>query len=158
MSRVVENLRANSHRVGVAIGAAVSVLGLVALVALVVTDPVSRSPDEAVDFDQSEARVPTSAATADAFPEPGATLTTLLQVPGPDRTIRAYSTVTNGQTQIVRETVNETAPGVRITAVRMRTETARVTVTTTVTNDVPGPTQTIIETTTVTETVTPPAP
>lgn len=112
-------------------------------------------------------KVPSSLATADSFPNPTATVTQTQKVRRKDgsiatRTVRQYiAQAVDGTERIIRETVREPIPGVRITSTQtirgpnvtstataliaqMTTETATATTVTRETIVGPGDTETII--------------
>jgi hypothetical protein len=77
-------------------------------------------------------QLPTSLATGDAFPSPGKTIEVTHTVHLKDgsiatETVRSYKTIrADGKTQLVRETVSETARGVRVTRTAKATTVVRV--------------------------------
>lgn len=113
---------------------------------------------------------PSPQSTADAFPEPGATITAVKKIKGADgststATVLAYVTGSPGGTpQLVRETIRETGAGVRVTSTATATSVITLPGGTSVrVETVVGPGSTSIETVegpgaTSTETVTVPGP
>jgi len=102
-------------------GVPAAVIGVALVFAYVIStalvDGVERASGTARDMG-----TPSGLATADAFPEPGETVTQSNRVRRKDgtvatRTIRAYATVRDdGTPQIIRETVRQPAPGVFVTS------------------------------------------